>query len=289
MPGMDGYTATSIIRQDDRFATLPILAMTANVMAEDRVRAQEEGMNGHVPKPVDPRQLYRALLEAIPAGDYSVNLIGVQADSKSNTPAAPKKFLPLELPGLDITLGLGRLAGNEQLMIKLLQEFIADYSDYHKTIGQLVAAGDREEARELAHKLRGIANNLGATEVGHCAEAIERNVLDGIEVTTEQVDRLGQALALVSTSRPLLLAAMMPDAESAVSGRVDVEKIFGELIQAVTASDPGAIDLIDQLLAGEEAGSDLAQKLAEPRALLDNFNFADAGPLLAQAGETLLI
>jgi hypothetical protein len=53
------------------------------------------------------------------------------------------------------------------------------------------------------------------------------------------------------------------------------------------ASDPSAIDLIDQLLAGEAADSELAQKLAEPRELLDSYNFADAGPLLAKIGETL--
>jgi two-component system sensor histidine kinase/response regulator len=261
--------------------------MTANVMAEDRARVREEGMNGHVPKPVDPQELYRALLEAIPVGDYSKNLTAVQADSESNTTAATEKLLPLELPGLNITQGLSRLAGNEQLMIKLLQEFLTDYSDCHKTIGQLVAAGDQEGARELAHKLRGIANNLGATEVGLCAEAIERNVLNGLEIANEQVDGLGQALALVSTSRPLLLAAVLPDTESAAAGTVDVEKVFAELIQAVAASDPGAIELIDQLLAREAAGSELAQQLAEPRELLDSYNFADAGPLLAKIGENL--
>jgi CheY-like chemotaxis protein len=287
MPGMDGYTATNIIRQDDRFTHLPILAMTANVMAEDRARAREEGMNGHVAKPVDPQELYRALLEAIPAGDYAANLGAAQANPNSVTPAGTEKFLPLELPGIDITLGLSRLAGNEQLMIKLLQEFITEYSDCHKTIGKLMQAGDQEESRQLAHKLRGIANNLGAIEVGFCAEAIERNVLNGFEIATEQLGNLGQALALVSTSRPLLLAAMIPDTESAAAGTVDVEKVFAELIQAVVASDPSAIELIDQLLAGEAADSELAQKLAEPRELLDNFNFADAGPLLAKIGENL--
>jgi two-component system sensor histidine kinase/response regulator len=302
MPGMDGYAATKIIRQDGRFASLPILAMTANVMAEDRARAREEGMSGHVPKPVDPQEFYRALLEAIPAEDYSANLTAVEARSAATTPiaptpaapkpaapkpAAPKKLLPQELPGLDITLGLSRLAGNEQLMIKLLQEFITDYSDCHKTIGRLVTAGNREEAGKVAHKLRGIASNLGATEVGLCAEAIENNVLNGLEIATEQVEGLGQAMALVSTSRPLLQAAKTTGAESAVVATVDVTKIFAELIQAVTASDPGAIDLMDQLLAGVEAGSDLARQLEEPRTLLDNFNFADAKPLLVKVSETL--
>jgi CheY-like chemotaxis protein len=70
MPGMDGYTATGLLREDYPYEELPILAMTANVMAEDRTRTREAGMNGHVAKPVDPADLYQALLEAIPQGDY---------------------------------------------------------------------------------------------------------------------------------------------------------------------------------------------------------------------------
>ncbi|MEP1593664.1 MAG: response regulator, partial [Halieaceae bacterium] len=74
MPGMDGYTATGILRQEYPFEALPILAMTANVMAEDRARTREAGMNGHVAKPVDPADLYKSLLDAIPVADYSANL-----------------------------------------------------------------------------------------------------------------------------------------------------------------------------------------------------------------------
>jgi signal transduction histidine kinase/CheY-like chemotaxis protein len=287
MPGMDGYTATGLIRQDERFASLPILAMTANVMAEDRARTKEAGMNGHVAKPVDPQELYKALLEAIPEWDYSSNLTGVSGNVEL-APEVEKKSLPAELPGLDVGLGLSRLAGNEQLLIKLLQDFLQEYSGYHETLRQLVSDGEMEEARTHAHKLRGIANNLGAIEVGLCAEAIEGSVLNGLHITPDQIDSLEQALTVVSGSLPQLLGAATPDTKLAAADTVDVEKVFAELTQAVTAFDPGAIDLLDQLLAGQALDSGPGKLLSAARELLDNFNFADAEPLLAEAGESLL-
>jgi two-component system sensor histidine kinase/response regulator len=61
MPVMDGIEATRIIRADSRFDRLPIVAMTANAMAVDRERCLEAGMNDHIPKPIDPDQLFGAL------------------------------------------------------------------------------------------------------------------------------------------------------------------------------------------------------------------------------------
>jgi two-component system sensor histidine kinase/response regulator len=65
MPVMDGLEATRIIRADSRFDQLPIVAMTANAMAEDRDRCLEAGMNDHIAKPIDPDLLFGALISWI--------------------------------------------------------------------------------------------------------------------------------------------------------------------------------------------------------------------------------
>jgi two-component system sensor histidine kinase/response regulator len=65
MPVMDGIEATRIIRSDARFDQLPIVAMTANAMAVDRDRCLEAGMNDHIAKPIDPDQLFGALIRWI--------------------------------------------------------------------------------------------------------------------------------------------------------------------------------------------------------------------------------
>ena len=57
MPVMDGYAATREIRSKPIFATLPIIAMTANATEADRQRAREAGMSDHIAKPFDPENL----------------------------------------------------------------------------------------------------------------------------------------------------------------------------------------------------------------------------------------
>lgn len=65
MPVMDGYEATRIIREQKRFDALPIVAMTANVMQEDKLAAQASGMNDHVSKPINVSELLSAIVRNV--------------------------------------------------------------------------------------------------------------------------------------------------------------------------------------------------------------------------------
>ena len=60
MPEMDGFTATRLLRADPRFDDLPIVAMTAHALVEERERCLQAGMNDHVTKPIDPDALFAA-------------------------------------------------------------------------------------------------------------------------------------------------------------------------------------------------------------------------------------
>jgi PAS domain S-box-containing protein len=74
LPGMDGYEATSRLRANSRFATLPIIAMTAHAMSEERAQCLRLGMNDHISKPIDPGTLYRLLERWLGVGIHrSVN------------------------------------------------------------------------------------------------------------------------------------------------------------------------------------------------------------------------
>ena len=70
MPLMDGLEATRIIHADPRFAALPIIAMTANVLPEDRKRCLACGMNDHIGKPIDWSTFFPTLAQWLkPAGE----------------------------------------------------------------------------------------------------------------------------------------------------------------------------------------------------------------------------
>ena len=77
MPGMDGYAATAKIRAGSQFGNsrVPIIAMTAHAMSDDRSKALRAGMDDYISKPVDVTQLTRILLQwLVPSGEPAASL-----------------------------------------------------------------------------------------------------------------------------------------------------------------------------------------------------------------------
>lgn len=174
MPVMDGYEATRLLRLDDRHLELPIIAMTAHAMPDERQRCQVLGMNGHISKPIDPDMLYETL-----AGYLSVN----PADTRPGptTPLAqriapPPARLQADLPhasGLDVAAGLRHAGGNTRLYVDLLRRFILDFRDFDQRVQAMRDAGDEAGAARAAHTLRGLCATLGAKRVFDHAVALE--------------------------------------------------------------------------------------------------------------------
>jgi len=250
MPEMDGETATREIRKIERFAELPILAMTAGAMEADRKRCLDAGMNDHVAKPIEPDSLFETLLRWIPAK--------VQTDGSTSSEAVMEPFAvppceghaePFEgIDGLDVRAGLQRVMNKRDLYKKILRQFTTGPES--KTVERVriyLAEGERKAAERAAHSLKGVAGTLGAGALQKKAAGLEAAVKasraeDEIESHLETVQE--ELMRLISA----LQKSLPPEEATEVAEPSDVDwdqarDIVMRLEALLTEHDAGAMDL----------------------------------------------
>jgi HPt (histidine-containing phosphotransfer) domain-containing protein len=171
--------------------------MTAHAMAGDEGKSLEAGMNGHVTKPIDPDQLFAALLKWIQprnaaAADRQPDV--TVEDTALNQETQAEEGLPESLTGFDLKDGLERLRGNKRLYRKLLLDFGANYGGVGGEIREALAAKDFKQAHSLVHNLKGLAGNLAATELLSAAIEMEK-LVKGDPKKAPAVKQLKQKLA----------------------------------------------------------------------------------------------
>jgi two-component system sensor histidine kinase/response regulator len=196
---MDGLTATRLIRADERFRDLPIIAMTAHAMSGDRARSLAAGMNDHLTKPIDPGRLAEMLAKWIPprppasGGDSPV-----PDETSSSSDDLPDQLLPFEL-----TAALDRTGGRPRLLRKLLLRFGEQYADAASELRRHLNQSHLAEAERLTHSLKSIAATLEARELSAAAAAVESMIragnLDSLPpLLVEMEQALAPALAAVA-------------------------------------------------------------------------------------------
>ena len=180
MPVMDGYEATRAIRKDARFDGLPIIAMTADAMTGVKEKVAETGMNDYVTKPIDPSSLFKALVKWITPGKRTLPdkylRLQEEAQKENNTlnqnTTIEEDALP-DLPDIDVQNGILRVGGNKGRYKKLLMKFAENQGDAADRILMALKAGSKDEAIRLAHTLKGVSGNIGATALHEDAQTVE--------------------------------------------------------------------------------------------------------------------
>ena len=279
MPVMDGLAATRAIRLKPQFRSLPIIAMTANVMESDRDKCTEAGMNDHISKPIDPEALFATLLRWIkPRGDAAI-AVGASAKAVATTQNVPDAVrvpegAELEIAGVDIKTALRRTGGNPKRYEMLLRKF-AESTSVEEVRGAL-AKGDTATAARAAHSLKGAAANLGATTVAEAAAKVETAIQKG-ESVQPVLDAM--AASLQTTVRAIRSALPNEQVEqNGASAPVDLTSLVVPLsrLKKLLANDDGeAADFILEAqpeLAKVLTGSEIAA-LGE---CVSNFDFSGA-------------
>ncbi|MGQ3055550.1 MAG: response regulator, partial [Roseateles sp.] len=256
MPVLDGLSATRRLREMPQFDTLPVLAMTAHALAEERAQCVAAGMQGHIAKPLDVSRLVRELQRYHPLPE----------------PPAPPQPLTL-----DLRLGLGRFDGQTALYRRTLQGFADQYAAGLGGWSDWLASGNWSELRRAAHTLQGLAATLGAQPLHQLALALERSasVADAASAGT-QLGRVEAGLSLLQAEVQATLARPWDDPAPRVAGPGDL----AELRRLLAQSDSRALDWWQAHGAHSGLAPELQQRLDRMLAALD----FDAAALALKSG-----
>ncbi len=275
MPVMDGYTATHELRQREGFADLPVIALTANAMAEDRIRALEAGMNDHIAKPIDVDQMLTTMARWIDPGHRAKPAAAGVADP---TPSTQSIDTP-ELPGIDQRAGLATCAGDAALYRRLLLKFREGQRDFATRFAGFMRDKDHEAATRAAHTLKGNAGNIGAKQVYAAAEALEhacRSDCDPAEVAS-RLEAAWRELAVVlrglsKLDEPNTEPQTAQVSEMSLDG---VREAIAQLRRALEESDGQAVTLAEALSALVPGGT-LGDAFGQVARAVESYDFEEA-------------
>lgn len=165
MPVMDGYRATELIRNDNRFDKVAIVSLTALVSEHEIEKMFDSGMNGYLPKPVRVERLYSALDSFLGAGITSVTPIMIE-----------EKYL-LNYDGLNVEEGLKHAKGNVILYKEFLKEFSDAYVDSDILFEKLVKEQRLIQIKMLCSDMKGLTRTIGAKEMHMLISKIHQRLL----------------------------------------------------------------------------------------------------------------
>ncbi|NLJ33069.1 MAG: response regulator [Firmicutes bacterium] len=267
MPGMDGYEAAKGIRAQDK--NIPIIAMTARALAEEKERCLKVGMNDHVAKPIDVDTFFATLAKWLP----------VKGDRVKGLP----RDVDIQIDGLATKEGLYRVAGNVELYTELLGSFATQQRELLTGIRQALRGGDMARAKGLNHTLKGLAGNIGARDAIPLLDSMEKwletapvaatppPVLADLEAC---LGKIAAGIENTLLSKERRLAAPRGDASR------DSAKIK-RLLQLLAESDMEAVECFDLARDALQKEMDPETFLALKR-LIGRFEFLTAARLLAE-------
>ncbi|MBV5308213.1 PAS domain S-box protein [Chromatium okenii] len=302
MPVMDGYAATRRIRQQPQYQHLPVIAMTANVMTGDREKVLEAGMNDHIGKPINVREMFTVMAKwispEIPSSPFAAEEIPpspplAKGGDEESPPLAKGGWGDLSikslfekgglggfrfLPGIDTAAGLAITQNNAQLYQRLLVKFHASQSDFAAQFAAAQSSDDPEAATRCAHTLKGVAGNIGAQAVAATAQVLESACHAQAEPT--EIDALLAATLaeLEPVINGLAVFAQPTASVAAPPQTVDVAAIaplLAQLYELLADDDTDAATVIETLQP-LLAGTALAKTLAQMQQEIDDYDFEAA-------------
>ena len=172
MPVMDGYEATRRLRQDVRYRSLPIIALTANALPSERDKCLEAGMNGHIAKPIRSVELLAILAAHLkPAAVFP--RVSEPPATALEAPVELSERLP-KVPGIDVARGLYYADGRLPNYREILRLFHETHGRRFSTdVRNALGVANWREASRRAHSFKSAARTIGAARLGELSGKLE--------------------------------------------------------------------------------------------------------------------
>lgn len=262
MPGMDGLEASRMIQalaQSDHNRKIPIIALTASVLDRDRQEAQAAGMQGFASKPLDMQALTHEM----------ARLLNLQPATAPN-----QQPLPQTLPVIDWQRGLA-LWGDKNSLIQRIQNFLLQQHELANALQNAVTQAAWQQARALCHKARGVAGNLGLSQLHQQLTLLEQAAINENDAEfNAALPNLSHALTAIKPALPTPEAA--PD-KTVI--RVDQSTLRQHCATLEEALQHSAIDRHTQQYL-QEIATYFPQEAEQLQQEIDDFNFENAIRLL---------
>lgn len=274
MPGMDGLEATRQIRERLKLRELPVIALTAGALVEERRRAMEAGMDDFLTKPLEPEALVRTLrrhIEARRGGTLPVR--------DMDAPASLPGDWPL-IDGIAAQDAAHRLGGDAGLFRRLLARLLASHdAGWVAELGGMSA----EQVAASLHKLCGSASLLGAQRVQALAAEGEERLRKGATMA-ELTPLLGSLSKSLSALQSAASAWLTQPADTSTDGPLppltDAPQAYAALLSLLRQQDLEAVDALRTLGPWLRARGLNAQDLEAVQRCVDALDFEQALNLL---------
>ena len=291
MPVMDGYEATEKIRQRYSHEALPIIAMTANAMQQDREKALAIGMNDYLPKPVEVDKLYEKLSQWI-VGEAAGTVVS-EVSTIDRVDQHTAEEWPEHLPGLAVIEGVARVVGSQAIYLNVLENFVEEKRDFVAEFEAALTTFPEGDAVALIHSLKGVAGTISANHLADCALEIEHQIRVGNPPSEIQLAQLREAMqqVLASIDQLYMLAGKAsqrtPVAGEGVMSKEKTMQQLEQLKQLLSQHDMDAELLFVSLEPSLSALLDATQVEAL-HGMISGFEFTKAEACVKEIEEALL-
>ena len=269
MPTLSGVETTQRIRKQPGLKRIPIVALTAGAMKEDRESALQAGMDDFMTKPFEPAQLVQVLRAHVQR--YRHALLPIQ---KAPPPLTDEPTFP-DISGIDTGQAQQRLQGDRTFFCELLTSFRNEHREGVAHLRALLAEQRNNDAARYLHRLRGQAGNFAATTLMDAARDLEQQIRANSQQLEAAISAFASALETLLQGAAPWLTTQSPAPSSEPLSEDELVQQLGMLREKLLQNSVASVQIVDAINIGlsDQATISAFQAVSEATKKL---KFADA-------------